>query len=235
MSMEISAEVLALWDKGQKIEAIKLLREQNGLGLKESKELLEACDEAQVSADMDVGTAPQTQAESMQQLRDQLEKIGMKNAGALLDAIGQGGKSGTTTLKTTTTTINGRTVTSTTASGDPEVAAQLLISRTGMAPDAARAQIDEAMARGSKIEAIQLLRAATGLGLAEAKDQIDAAMNGESLDWHNLPGPSAKAAAPPFDPSSISPGEVPRSHGWFWGLLLLAALTVGVWFYIKSP
>jgi ribosomal protein L7/L12 len=39
---EVSQEVLALAHEGKKIEAIKLLREQTGLGLKESKEKVDA-------------------------------------------------------------------------------------------------------------------------------------------------------------------------------------------------
>ena len=38
MRQQIPAAVLSLWQSGQKIEAIKQLREQNGLGLKEAKD-----------------------------------------------------------------------------------------------------------------------------------------------------------------------------------------------------
>ena len=51
MSMQISAEVLALWNKSQKVEAIKLMREQTGLGLKDTKDLLEAYAEGQLVRD----------------------------------------------------------------------------------------------------------------------------------------------------------------------------------------
>lgn len=239
MSMQISAEVLALWNKGQKVEAIKLMREQTGLGLKDTKDLLEAYAEARANGEIDqnieVDLQPQNQAEAMQQLRDQLEQMGMKDASALLGTLGANGKSGTTTLKTTTTTINGKTVTSISASGDPEVAARMLMSNTGMAHEVARAKVDEAMASGNKIEAIKLLRDMTGLGLAEAKDQIDAAMNGEPLDWQNLPRQPQQSMSQPSYSSTTSPGEVPRSQGWFWWILVLLALAAGAWFYFKSP
>ena len=248
MSMQISAEVLALWNKSQKVEAIKLMREQTGLGLKDTKDLLEAYSEARANGGIEhsienstehhieVDLQPQqNQAEAMQQLRDQLSKMGMKDASALLGTMGASGKSGTTTLKTTTTTINGKTVTSITASGDPEVAARMLMSNTGMAHEVARAKVDEAMAGGNKLEAIKLLRDMTGLGLAEAKDQIDAAMNGEPLDWQNLPNRPQQTASQAAYSSAISPGEVPRSQGWFWWLLVLLALAAGAWFYFKSP
>jgi ribosomal protein L7/L12 len=45
MPTQIPAEILKHWQNGHKIEAIKQLREQGGLGLKEAKDLLEASDE----------------------------------------------------------------------------------------------------------------------------------------------------------------------------------------------
>ena len=42
MKQQISPEVLAAWDRGDKIEAIRLLRSESGLGLKEAKEALES-------------------------------------------------------------------------------------------------------------------------------------------------------------------------------------------------
>jgi hypothetical protein len=47
------------------------------------------------------------------------------------------------------------------------------ISPTRISPQA-RAQIDDALRRGEKIEAIKLLRADTGCGLAEAKQTVEA-------------------------------------------------------------
>ena len=40
---DLPAQVVAALERGQKIEAIKLLRELRGLGLKEAKELVEGC------------------------------------------------------------------------------------------------------------------------------------------------------------------------------------------------
>lgn len=42
MKQQISPEVLAAWDRGDKIDAIRLLRQETGLGLKEAKEALES-------------------------------------------------------------------------------------------------------------------------------------------------------------------------------------------------
>jgi ribosomal protein L7/L12 len=42
VKQQIPPDVLAAWDRGDKIEAIRLLRQQTGLGLKEAKEALES-------------------------------------------------------------------------------------------------------------------------------------------------------------------------------------------------
>jgi len=68
MPTQIPPEILKHWKNGHKIEAIKQLREQGGLGLKEAKDLLEASDEPDF---VQHGAAERAQA--MQQLREQLE------------------------------------------------------------------------------------------------------------------------------------------------------------------
>ena len=44
MSTPVPAEILSIWNSGSKVLAIKLLREQSGLGLAEAKQLLESVD-----------------------------------------------------------------------------------------------------------------------------------------------------------------------------------------------
>lgn len=44
MSTPVPAEILSIWNSGSKVLAIKLLREQSGLGLAEAKQLLESAD-----------------------------------------------------------------------------------------------------------------------------------------------------------------------------------------------
>ena len=44
MSTPVPAEILSIWNSGSKVLAIKLLREQSGLGLAEAKQLLESTD-----------------------------------------------------------------------------------------------------------------------------------------------------------------------------------------------
>ncbi len=42
MKIQVPAEAIAAWDRGEKIEAIRLVREHTGLGLKESMHALES-------------------------------------------------------------------------------------------------------------------------------------------------------------------------------------------------
>ncbi len=239
MNTPLSNEVLAAWHDNRKVEAIKLLREQTGLGLKESKDLLESLDSA--------GTLPQptTAAEqdlAKQQLREQLEKMGVKDIDALLDSMSDGsGGSSFTSVTRTSTTVNGKTTSTLSATGNPEAAAQLLMSTTDMELEEARAQIDAAMKSGQKLEAVKRLKDITGLGLAEAKDHIDAAMAGEPLDWHVLPVRKASASATPsasssptFQTNGYAPGEVPRGQSKPWWILVLIVLAVAGWYYFKS-
>lgn len=53
MSTPVPAEILSIWNSGSKVLAIKLLREQSGLGLAEAKQLLESTD-----ADADAADSP---------------------------------------------------------------------------------------------------------------------------------------------------------------------------------
>ncbi len=234
MPTQIPAEILKHWQNGHKIEAIKQLRDQGGLGLKEAKDLLEASDEPDF---VQHGATAQTQA--MQQLREQLEKLGMKDATLLLDQLSQAGTapgSSFTSIKTITTTVNGKTTTNVTVSGDHAQAIEALMSGANTVPAETRAEVEDAMARGNKVEAIKLLRDATGLGLAQAKDHIEAAMDGIALDWQILQRQSVRASVPnSFQPGAPSPGEVPRGQGRYLWLLVLALAAAGLWYYFKMP
>ncbi|ACY32960.1 ribosomal protein L7/L12 [Comamonas thiooxydans] len=234
MPTQIPQEILKHWQNGHKIEAIKQLREQVGLGLKEAKDLLEASDEPDF---VQHGAAEQTQA--IQQLREQLEKLSMKDATLLLDQLNRddaASNSSFSSIKTTTTTVNGKTTTSVTVSGDHAEAIEALLSGANAVPAETRAEVEDAMARGNKIEAIKLLREATGLGLAQAKDHIDAAIDGIALDWQILQRQSVRASAPNhFPPGAPSPGEVPRGQGRYLWLLVLALAAAGLWYYFKMP
>jgi ribosomal protein L7/L12 len=236
MPTQIPPAILQHWQNGHKIEAIKQLREQCGLGLKEAKDLLEASDEPHFIRSE---ASELTQTEAMQQLREQLEKLGMKDATQLLDQLNQANASGEnsfTSIKTSSTTINGKTTSSITVSGDHAKAIEMLMSGAAAVPAEARAKVEDAMARGSKVEAIKLLREATGLGLAQAKDHIDAAMDGIALDWQNLQRQSVQASTHnSFQPGAPSPGEVPKGQNWFLWLLVLALAATGIWYYFRMP
>ena len=235
MNTPLSNEVLAAWHDNRKVEAIKLLREQTGLGLKESKDLLESLDS---TGSMPRPTTADEQDLAKQQLREQLEKMGVKDADALLDSMGDGNSGHSfTSVTRTSKTINGKTTSTLSVKGNPEAAAQLLMSTTDMELDEARAQIDAAMKSGQKLEAVKRLREITGLGLAEAKDHIDSAMTGEPLDWHALPvrkaSASAKTSATPYQADGYAPGEVPRGQSKPWWILVLIALAVAGWYYFQ--
>ena len=242
MNTPLSNEVLAAWHDNRKVEAIKLLREQTGLGLKESKDLLESLDS---TGSMPRPTTADEQDLAKQQLREQLEKMGVKDADALLDSMGHssdgsdgsGGNSFTSVTRTSKT-VNGKTTSTLSVTGNPEAAAQLLMSTTDMELDEARAQIDAAMKSGQKLEAVKRLREITGLGLAEAKDHIDSAMTGEPLDWHALPVRKASApstaSATPYQADGYAPGEVPRGQSKPWWILVLIALAVAGWYYFQK-
>lgn len=59
-SNELSAEALSALHAGRKIEAIKLVREQHGLGLKEAKQSIDLY----LAAHPEIATRPSSRAES---------------------------------------------------------------------------------------------------------------------------------------------------------------------------
>jgi hypothetical protein len=110
-------------------------------------------------------------------------------------------------------------------------------------PDAA-----EALAKGHLLEAVKRLRAATPMGLAEAKNV---------LEWHlrhraqSMAGAAAKASPRPAGLSPVpkhhagghaprvhvpgrpglSPGEVPKTSGGGFGVVVLLAIAAGIVYY----
>ena len=97
----------------------------------------------------------------------------------------------------------------------------------------------EALQRGDKMAAIKLLRERTGLGLKAARERIEQA--GFPASGFPAAAPSAAPAAQPHlehridgpraelhpRANGLAPGEVPRSNGAFWLVLLLLALVAG--------
>ena len=81
MSTPVPAEILAVWNSGSKVLAIKLLRDQSGLGLAEAKQLLESADAA--SSPLAVNHAIPASAE----LRTELSIHAAMASGNKLEAV----------------------------------------------------------------------------------------------------------------------------------------------------
>ena len=63
MSTPVPAEILSVWHSGSKVLAIKLLREQSGLGLAEAKQLLESADAGAADSPLAMNSAIPASAE----------------------------------------------------------------------------------------------------------------------------------------------------------------------------
>lgn len=83
----------------------------------------------------------------------------------------------------------------------------VMLPSAGGMTDTTPPDVMEALRRGNKIEAVRRMRAHTGLGLKEAKERVDVLQA-----QHGLTG--------------LAPGEVRRGRGWWWVVLVLAALAV---------
>jgi ribosomal protein L7/L12 len=96
-------------------------------------------------------------------------------------------------------------------------------------PDAGRVLPDvvmDALQRGDKVAAVKLLRERLGIGLNAAKERIDAASGSPGVPHldHRIVGPTEQIVQ---SRPGLAPGEVPRSNGAFWLVLLLVAVLVG--------
>ena len=86
--------------------------------------------------------------------------------------------------------------------------------RAAAARGAVPSSVQEALARGNKIEAVRLYREQAGVGLKEAKDAVDALERTVRLSS-----------------SSLAPGEVPpSSNRWLWLIAALAAAGAVAWY-----
>ncbi|MEG0939452.1 MAG: hypothetical protein RSE32_10360 [Comamonas sp.] len=63
MSTLVPAEILSIWNSGSKVLAIKLLREQSGLGLAEAKQLLESANAGAADSPLAMNSAIPANAE----------------------------------------------------------------------------------------------------------------------------------------------------------------------------
>lgn len=163
LSADSLAKVRRILAAGNKIQAIKEVRDQTGLGLKEAKDYVDALEraphthvpikpDAPPSATADIDADPEVIAQlsrgnkiaAIQRVRE-LSGLGLRDAKDLVDALER------------TFQANGRPaathIAATDATADPEVRALV--------------------AQGNKIQAIKRVRELTGLGLKEAKDLVD--------------------------------------------------------------
>ncbi len=156
------AEVRRLLAAGNKIQAIKEVRDQTGLGLKEAKDYVDALERtphadvptrAEVPPSAAVSTAdPEVIAQlsrgnkiaAIQRMRE-LTGLGLREAKDLVDGLER------------TLQANG-----TPAAASPSAADAL-----------ADPEVRALVAQGNKIAAIKRVRELTGLGLKEAKDLVD--------------------------------------------------------------
>lgn len=85
MSTPIPAEIFSIWNSGSKVLAIKLLREQSGLGLAEAKQLLESADAA--DSPRPVNSAIPQSVELSTELRTELGIHAAMASGNKLEAV----------------------------------------------------------------------------------------------------------------------------------------------------
>lgn len=161
----VPAEVQALLAQGQKIEAIKHVRELTGLGLKEAKDYVDSIQQGVSPATLSPVSPPSSgnpgnvEEEARQLLATgnaitaikrvrELTGLGLKEAKDYVDALQRGGA--------------------------PPV---LPAPAASKAPTASAPQLEQEaralLARGQKIEAIKRVRELTGWGLKEAKDYVE--------------------------------------------------------------
>ncbi len=178
------AEVKRLSQSGQKIEAIKLLRELTGLGLAEAKSMVDKMELGQpvvlssTSARQSTFTTASSSSsqDMLAEIRPLLASgnkieairvvrertgLGLAEAKKLVETIEAGGSINSVEVQSTTTSTGVSGISVNTAL---ESAIRTLTSR------------------GQKIEAIKMLRQTNDLSLTEAKAAVEAVERGETLD-----------------------------------------------------
>jgi len=149
------AAIRALIDGGNKIAAIKRVRELTGLGLKEAKDYVESWQQTGAAPDLalNIDTPPAADLQEVHRLTLQGQKIqaikvyremtgvGLKEAKDYVDALESGGQPAAVNPAPT-------------GSGD-------------------LAEVHALARQGQKIQAIKLYRQLTGAGLKDAKDYVD--------------------------------------------------------------
>ncbi len=96
-------------------------------------------------------------------------------------------------------------------------------------PESLPPEILNALRQGRQLEALKLLRTTTGLGLVETKALIDAFLRSQAPTQAKAHDKIKISMAPPRPrDKNLSPGEVPRSQGGPWAvMLMIAAALIG--------
>ena len=172
--------VLSLARAGQLIDAIKLYREQTGVGLKDAKETVEALRDGRLTPPADAPSAPPQPMPEPKRGPD-LERItSLARAGQLIDAIKLLRQDLDVGLKEAKEAVealrDGRPVSL------PQQSAPSLSDFAS--------HIAGMVHAGRKIEAIAQYREKTGLGLREAKDAVEAIARGQAQTAEPAPAPA---------------------------------------------
>ena len=180
LPLEKLAEVKALVNAGNKIEAIKVLREATGLGLKEAKDGVEALERGEPLG-LSSMTATTGSALSgfpgFSQLTHLAEVVKLARAGQQAEAIQRYRDIMSVDLETAQSAVEAI------ASGQPLTMTSVSTgSSTGVDQAAKLVQIAQLAKAGQKIEAIKIFRQTYDVGLKDAKDAVEAIEAGNSPD-----------------------------------------------------
>jgi ribosomal protein L7/L12 len=156
------AEIRALLVQGNKIQAIKQLRELTGLGLKEAKDAVEGMDAGsyETTPASSQPSSSQFSGQALEEIRSLVEhgnKIGAIKRVRELTGLG---------LKEAKDYVD-----SIPRHGSPPSLPSASVNQP--TSQASLAEVHALAMQGQKIQAIKLYRELTGLGLKEAKDYID--------------------------------------------------------------
>ena len=211
MRSDVEQQIRELTARGEKIEAIKLLREATGVGLAEAKAAIDALEAgkalpalatkpavpSELPADVRATAEGGDRVLAIKMLRERTG-LGLAEAKEWIEAHERGGAPAPLPIFEHP---EGR---------DPNASFTLTT------------QAIEALKKGNTIEAIKIVRESTGVGLAEAKAIVDEIQRQMPAD-----APSLAAAG---GGRRLSPGEVPKGAGaarWIALVAVAVAIILG--------
>jgi ribosomal protein L7/L12 len=185
--------IQGLLDAGKKIDAIKLHRQVTNMGLKESKEAVEAIVRKSEGVSREDVPHDALVQEVMELLRDGRKINAIKRYRA---ATGVGLKEAKEAVEAIARKSEG-------------------VSREDVPQDALVQEVIELLRDGRKINAIKRYRAATGVGLKEAKEAVEAIVRGEfegAADTHERASAPISPAQPVTDLLLFTDHETPSKQ-----------------------